>query len=380
VEIVRLAARQQRFLLLVGEPGTGKSMIATALAELLPASSLEDILVLPNATQPMSPLIQRASAGEGTRITAGLRSQRQAVTRVSQYIFRVLFVAAGLVAGYYALTRSQIGYAGIGLAVLLSLIWLRRRISQQAGVAMPRLLISHHPGEPAPFVDATGLHAGGLFGDVRHDPFQSGGVETPPHQLVEPGAIHHAHRGVLFIDEVSTLSAESQQALLTAIQEKQYPITGRSPFSSGAMIRTDPVPCDFTLVLAGSMEDVGGIHPALRSRVRGYGYEILLSAVAPDTPAAHADIERFIAQEVCKDGRIPHFDRGSVETVIAEAARRADTPGFLTTRLRELGGLVRAAGDLAVQAGCQVVQKAHVEAALPLARPLEEQVIDHLPG
>ena len=28
------------------------------------------------------------------------------------------------------------------------------------------------------FIDATGAHAGALLGDVRHDPFQSGGLET----------------------------------------------------------------------------------------------------------------------------------------------------------------------------------------------------------
>ena len=44
---------------------------------------------------------------------------------------------------------------------------------------IPKLLVQH-PKTRAPFVDATGLHAGALLGDVRHDPYQSGGVETPP--------------------------------------------------------------------------------------------------------------------------------------------------------------------------------------------------------
>ena len=63
---------------------------------------------------------------------------------------------------------------------------------------IPKLL-AQHPKNHAPFVDATGLHAGALLGDVRHDPYQSGGVETPPHHLVEAGAIHRAHTGVCIL-------------------------------------------------------------------------------------------------------------------------------------------------------------------------------------
>jgi hypothetical protein len=71
----------------------------------------------------------------------------------------------------------------------------------------------------------------------------SGGLGTPPHLRVEPGMIHRASGGVLFIDELATLSRKSQQELLTAMQEKKYSITGQSENSSGAMTRTEPVPC-----------------------------------------------------------------------------------------------------------------------------------------
>ncbi len=71
----------------------------------------------------------------------------------------------------------------------------------------------------------------------------SGGLGTPPHLRVEPGMIHKASGGVLFVDEIATLSQKSQQELLTAMQEKKYPITGQSEMSSGAMTRTEPIPC-----------------------------------------------------------------------------------------------------------------------------------------
>jgi hypothetical protein len=71
----------------------------------------------------------------------------------------------------------------------------------------------------------------------------SGGLGTPAHLRVEPGLIHRSSGGVLFLDEIATLSMKSQQELLTAMQEKKYSITGQSEMSSGAMTRTEPVPC-----------------------------------------------------------------------------------------------------------------------------------------
>ena len=44
--------------------------------------------------------------------------------------------------------------------------------------------------------------------------------------------------------------------------------------SSGAMVMTDPVPSDFILIAAGNYNVVQHMHPALRSRIRGYGYEV----------------------------------------------------------------------------------------------------------
>ncbi len=376
VEIIRLAARQRRFVLMIGEAGTGKSMLASAMAQMLPAAGLEDILTLPNPQQPISPLIQCVPGGTGPdRIEQIRRAHDQAQTAI-KFMGWVLFVGLGLAGAAFSYTQEGLVYPVVTAIILLGLLWLRPRLVPAGQWLSPKLLVHHPRQRGAPFVDATGFHAGALLGDVRHDPFQSGGREAPPHQLVEPGAIHLAHGGVLFIDEVSTLSIESQQQLLTAIQEKQLPITGRSPGSSGSMVRTMPVPCDFVLVLAGNMEDVQKMHPALRSRIRGYGYEIVTASSMPATPQNRAKLAQFVAQEVRKDGKILPFSHAAVEAVIAEAIKRADKPDHLSLRLRELGGLVRAAGDLAVAEGIMTVQPAHVIAALEITKSLEDQLKD----
>jgi len=204
----------------------------------------------------------------------------------------------------------------------------------------------------------------------------SGGLGTPAHLRVEPGMIHRANGGVLFIDEISTLGIETQQDLLTAIQEGKYPITGQSERSAGAMVRTEPVPCKFILIAAGNEETIRKMHPALRSRIRGYGYEVVINSTVDDNLKNRDLYAQFVAQEVKKDGNIPHFTKAAVLEVIKEARRRAGHKGKLTLRLRELGGLIRVAGDLAVEKGDKLVEPKHLLSAKRLARSLEQQVAD----
>ncbi len=214
------------------------------------------------------------------------------------------------------------------------------------------------------------LVANGLF--VKN----SGGLGTPAHERVEPGMIHRAHKGVLFIDEIATLSLKMQQSLLTAMQEKKFPITGQSELSSGAMVRTEPVPCDFILVAAGNLDTIDKMHPALRSRIRGYGYEVYMRTTMPDTIENRRKLVQFVAQEVKRDGKIPHFTRDAVEEIVREAQKRAGRKGHLTLRLRDLGGVVRAAGDIAVRKGKKYVEREDVLEALKMAKPLEKQLAD----
>ncbi|MEA2244362.1 MAG: ATP-dependent Lon protease, partial [Solirubrobacteraceae bacterium] len=353
VDVIRLAARQRRAVLLVGEPGTGKSMLAGAMAELMPAAGLEDVIVAPNRAARQLPHIVRVPAGAGAGVVAEAEARARREREGLGYLIGVSLAAAVLIGLLLAVVFTPYALAGAALAVIALLVVRRSAMVGRSG-ATERLLIDRTGQQRAPFVDATGAQAGGLLGDVRHDPFQSGGFESEPHELVEPGAVHRAHGGVLFVDEITSLTMESQQRLLTALQQGELAITGRHGQSSGAMVLTEPVPCETVLVVAANPEDLGYLHPALRSRLRGFGFELLMADACPRTPAAEADIARFVAQEVRRDGRIPHFSAAAVRAVVDEAARRGG-PGKLTLRLRELGGLVRAAGDVAASDGAALV-------------------------
>src|SRR3989338_1269312 len=103
-----------------------------------------------------------------------------------------------------------------------------------------------------------------------------------------------------------------------------------------------------------------------------------MNETMPDTPENEQKIALFVSQEVAKDKKIPHFDSEAVEAILEEARRRANRKGHLTLRLRELGGLIRAAGDLAVEQKAKIVTKKHVLEAKKVARTLEQQLSDKI--
>lgn len=385
VEVVRKAAEQHRHVMLIGPPGTGKSMLARSMTELMPREELQDVIAYPNPEDNNAPRIRVVPASKGKEIVAEQKAEAMQKRKDQRTFFTLIILMVVLFAFIMSIRPAgstppfDAGTILFGI-IAAAILWLAfsYRAGRQETAMIPKLLITHDGEEMPPFIDGTGSHAGALLGDVRHDPFQSGGLETPSHERVEPGAIHKANKGVLFIDEINTLRIESQQSLLTAMQEKEFSIVGQSERSSGAMVKSEPVPCDFILVAAGNVDAISGMHPALRSRIRGYGYEIYVRSTMDDTDENRKALIRFVAQEVAKDMKIPAFSRDAVGMIIKEAQRRAGSRGKLTLRLRELGGLIRTAGDVAKEQAATLVLPDHVRLARRIARPLEQQIADQM--
>src|SRR3990167_11396844 len=68
INIIKKVANQRRHVLLIGEPGTGKSMIGQALSELIPKEDLVDIISLPNQIDENVPLIRTLPRGKANEL------------------------------------------------------------------------------------------------------------------------------------------------------------------------------------------------------------------------------------------------------------------------------------------------------------------------
>jgi len=426
VSIVQSAVKQRRHVLLCGVPGIGKSMLAKAAYSLLSLPS-QEIRLRKNPSQSDRPIviISRPEHEQETQITedrhsfsfyltpdrlpfdisikmgyrcpkcgeisspadpscldCGATKRFDWVGSDSYHaLFRILDVASEPalrtvtnleeIAGFsYHTTYEQSDTNEISVT--------RRRVGESANkeqdlsTNVERVLVAK---ESCRFIRVSGASHVELLGDVKHDPYGSAeSLGMAAHLRVIPGAIHEAHEGILYIDEVSALGPH-QSHLLTAMQDRVYPISGHNPLSSGAAVRVDNVPCEFILFASCNPENIGAILPALRSRIRGYGYEIMLMSWMKKNSESINDVVRFISQTVEEDGKIPHLTVNSIEEVISVAEKMAiqydGQRNALTLRLRELGGLIRIAGDLAVQDSAQLVQPEHVKKAEVLSRGIE---------
>jgi Lon-like ATP-dependent protease len=425
------------YLLLLGDPGTGKSLLGKALSEKLTqvykenGIKLFDVVCWKNSTLPSEPRISIHKAGEGKKVlhTEQLKEfKRKLATKVGLKAVQFLMLGLGLFLlglGFFFLIQAwqsweanppylgdtlqsfyhfsftdyfvdkfvtlvPMTFIPAGSLIFFGIFtWWFTRIGgmtnlRGAGGAqqteVPKLIVDNSSGT-APFVDATGHMNAQLFGSIAWDPFQTGGMGTPEHQRVTAGDVHNASMGILYIDEIKNLDPEEAVTLLTVLEEGQLPITLRGKWHGGSTaamaVSTEPVPAITFLVGAGNFDSIGQVHPALMDRIYGYGKVVRMNNDMPNTAENRRKYVQFIAQEAQRFNLAP-FTRDACIEIVEEGRRRSNKRDALTTRFRPLISIVKTAATLAMNENSKQVERRHVlEAIGEHCKTIQKQLLEH---
>ncbi|MCJ2513522.1 MAG: ATP-binding protein, partial [Candidatus Thermoplasmatota archaeon] len=97
VNIIRKSAEQKRHVMLIGDPGTGKSMVARAMTAFLPKEELEDIVSYPNNDDSNTPHIRVVPGEKGKQIVKAQRTEaKKKKEQQTSMITTIVFIIISL--------------------------------------------------------------------------------------------------------------------------------------------------------------------------------------------------------------------------------------------------------------------------------------------
>jgi len=434
---IRKIAQNKGHILMVGRPGTGKSMLANMFKAVLEKSigdylrPKEAIVAYPGRDRNHIRIAYENPA-KVDKVLDGLNAaieiartgmdefslwdQIRAVRHVKIALIWAMLLAAA--AGYFfppALLAA--GLAGMGAIFMFMQENNHRaqeKIQREAGGGVRNDVKHLQDLVPEVLYDPrkdTGMmarvsepSARNMKGGFRHDPYQSGNLQTPSHKRAYLGA--HAKSPIIYIDELKTLIKVGYMAdLLEIMQNKRYILEGGKSAGSGAADRSENhlkadniiVACCNHDTLAYLQEEGDG---AFLSRIEDKGEIIQMESAVPETEENVRQVAQYVKQEVvnlekefteawgeviAKEGyesvrrrsehifgrplppefklTVREFSRSAVLEIVKELrCRSAD--GKLSSILRPINGIIKSAEFEAVLDNTALVEPEHVRKAL----------------
>lgn len=434
---IRKIAHKRGHILMVGRPGTGKSMLAGMLQNVL-SQSLDDyirpcesILAYPGkdrnhirvayedpeiADRLLEDLRVNIDAAASATPVFSLDDQIRTLRRVK---CGLVLTTIGLVAGglVYPLLLAGAGVAAIG-SIFLFLQENNHRVQERiqrnnphtASTNLKHLYdmipsVLHDPRQQSDLLARIAEpNARVMKGGFRHDPYQSGNLQTAPHQRAYLGA--HATAPIIYIDELRTLLRIGYMPeLLEIMQEKQYVLEGGQGTGSGAADRSEnPLKADNIIVACCNNDTIQRLREegdgAFLSRIEDKGEIVYMESAVPETSETIRQTAQYVKQEVdriaaefqtawgdvlsnegmdsvrqrCETifGRrlsprfsltTRDFSRDAVMEIIKEMRCRA-ADGKLTGILRPINGIIKSSVFEAIFSDAPRVEPEHVRVAL----------------
>ncbi len=337
---IRKIAQNRGHILMVGRPGTGKSMLAEMFKEVLDRSvgdilrpqevivafpgkdrnhvrvAYEDPATLDRVMASLRAALETAqNSSEEFSLAPEIRSVRRLGWGLAAAA--VLAVGAGLFFPPFFLAAGLAGMGAIFLRMQESTHRAQEKIQRESGPGMrndvkylhdlmPEVL--HDPRQERELMARVSEpSARNMKGGFRHDPYQSGNLHTPCHKRAYLGA--HATAPIIYVDELKTLVKMGYMAeLLEIMQNKRYILEGGKNGGSGAADRSEnPLRADNIIVACCNHDTLSYLQQegdgAFLSRIEDKGEVIDMESAVPETPETIRQAAQYVKQEIVNLGR-----------------------------------------------------------------------------
>jgi len=332
---IRKIAQNKGHILMVGKPGTGKSMLANMFNDVLdkslgdyirpkdavvayPGKDNNHILFAYEVPEKVDKMLAKLNCDiENAKNSVeefSLSDQIKSVNKVKKVLLWATGISA-LCGIFFPMAFVATSLAGIGSIFMYmqeNNHKAQEKIQRESGGGKQNSL--KHLSDMIPEVlydprKEKGLmarvsepNARNMKGGFRHDPYQSGTLHTPIHKRAYLGA--HATAPIIYIDELKTLVKIGYMAdLLEIMQNKEYILEGGRETGSGAADKSENcLKADNIIIGCCNHDTLEYLQSegdgSFLSRIEDKGEIVQLESAVPETEGTIKQVAQYIKQEI----------------------------------------------------------------------------------